>query len=579
MRYLALAADYDGTLASHGRLLSETRDALMRLRESGRKLILVTGRELDELRSICPDLDLFELVVAENGAVVYRPSDNQVQLLAAAPPDELIDAIRRRGVDRLSLGRVILATWEPHETAVLEAIRDAGLEYHLIFNKGAVMVLPAGVTKATGLAAALAKLGLSRHNVVGVGDAENDHAFLTMCECSVAVSNAIDALKQHADLVTAGDHGAGVVELIEQLLADDLAALEPRLVRHHVLLGTADDGREVRIPPYGGNLLVAGSSGSGKSTLATAFVERLADAGYQVGIIDPEGDYKVLDNFVALGAAESAPTVDELAELLKKPDINVAVNLVGVRKPDRPTLFLSLFARVQEMRVHKGRPHWLVVDESHHVLGASREPASRVAPEHFDSMMFITVEPASLAGAVLEACDTVIAVGDDPALTLRQFSERRQLPAPEVSRRSLDSGEVLIWRPESGQPPCAMRILAGRTERRRHVRKYAEGDLGEDRSFYFRGPNGQLKLRAQNLMLFVQIAEGVDDATWMHHLRQGEYSDWFRQRIKDPAMADAAQEIERQPDITADESRAKIKELVERLYTLPASASGRGGKA
>ncbi|MEX2559416.1 MAG: HAD-IIB family hydrolase, partial [Pirellulales bacterium] len=390
--------DYDGTLASHGRLLSETRAALVRLRESGRKLILVTGRELDDLRSICADLELFELVVAENGAVVYRPSDNQVQLLAAAPPDELIDAIRRRGVDRLSLGRVILATWEPHETAVLEAIRDAGLEYHVIFNKGAVMVLPAGVTKATGLAAALAKLGLSCHNVVGVGDAENDHAFLTMCECSVAVSNAIDALKQHADLVTAADHGAGVVELIERLLVDDLASLEPRLVRHHVLLGTADDGREVRIPPYGGNLLVAGSSGSGKSTLATAFVERLADAGYQVCIIDPEGDYKVMENFVALGAAESAPTVDELAELLKKPDLNVAVNLVGVRKPDRPTLFLSLFARLQEMRVHKGRPHWVVVDESHHVLGASREPASRVAPEHFDSMMFITVEPASLAG-------------------------------------------------------------------------------------------------------------------------------------------------------------------------------------
>lgn len=69
------------------------------------------------------------------------------------------------------MGRVIVATWEPHQTTVLEVIRELGLELHVIFNKGAVMILPSGVNKATGMAATLDELGLSPHNTVGIGDA------------------------------------------------------------------------------------------------------------------------------------------------------------------------------------------------------------------------------------------------------------------------------------------------------------------------------------------------------------------------------------------------------------------------
>src|SRR6202000_639641 len=79
----------------------------------------------------------------------------------------------------------------------------------------------------------------------------------------------------------------------------------------------------------------------------------------------------------------------------------------------------------------------------------------------------------------------------------------------------------------------------------RHQRKYARGDMGEDKSFYFRGPQGALNLRAQNLALFVQIAGGVDDGTWEHHLKQGDYSRWFRDAIKDDALADDAAAVER----------------------------------
>ncbi|SRR5579871_3637831 len=232
MRYLALATDYDGTLAHNGRVDDATLAALVRLRETGRRLLLVTGRELTDLQGTFPHAGLFDRVVAENGALLYRPATGEEKALAAPPPPEFVEELRRRGVWPLAVGRAIVATWEPQEVAVLDAIRHLGLELQVIFNKGAVMVLPSGVNKATGLDAALAELGLSPESVVGVGDAENDHAFLSRCGLAVAVANALPALKERADWVTKGDHGAGVAELAARLGADDLAGLVPNPARH-----------------------------------------------------------------------------------------------------------------------------------------------------------------------------------------------------------------------------------------------------------------------------------------------------------------------------------------------------------
>ena len=247
MRYLALATDYDGTLAKDGRVADPTLAALERFRDSGRRLILVTGRELDELLEVFPEIGLFERVVAENGALLYRPSGRDQELLAAPPPTALIEAIRKRGVKPLSVGRGIIATVAPHQIAILEAIHELRLEWQVIFNKGSVMVLPPGVNKATGLAAALRELILSPDNVVGAGDAENDHAFLSLCGFSAAVANALPGVKERADFVTANTHGAGVVELIDRILADDLEELSRRLSRPTVNhLRRCDDSASFR---------------------------------------------------------------------------------------------------------------------------------------------------------------------------------------------------------------------------------------------------------------------------------------------------------------------------------------------
>jgi hydroxymethylpyrimidine pyrophosphatase-like HAD family hydrolase len=222
MRFQALATDYDGTLAHDGRVDHSTVAALDRLRAAGRRLFLVTGRELPDLNSVFPHLEKFDRVVAENGALVFEPATKMERVLAEPPPPPLIDQLRRRGVAPISIGRAIVATWEPHEKEVLEAIHDLGLEMQVIFNKGAVMVLPSGVNKATGLKAALADLNLDPKGVVAVGDAENDHALLELCGCGAAVSNALPMLRARADIELEADHGAGVVELIDMMLADTI---------------------------------------------------------------------------------------------------------------------------------------------------------------------------------------------------------------------------------------------------------------------------------------------------------------------------------------------------------------------
>ena len=233
MRYLALATDYDGTLAEQGRVRPETVFAIERLRRSGRRALLVTGRELEDLKSVFDRLDLFDRVIAENGALLYRPQTREEVVLAEPPPAELANLLRKRGVAPLGVGQVIVATREPHQVDALEVVHQLGLEWQVIFNKGAVMLLPPGVNKQTGLNAALSELGLSMRNTVAVGDAENDHAMLAASECGVAVANALDSLKDRADLVTRGARGTGVEELVDRLIEDDLRSL---VVARHALL-------------------------------------------------------------------------------------------------------------------------------------------------------------------------------------------------------------------------------------------------------------------------------------------------------------------------------------------------------
>ncbi|HRC25281.1 MAG: HAD family hydrolase [Nitrospira sp.] len=570
MRYLALAADYDGTLASAGTVDTDTIQAIERLVASGRKLILVTGRVLPEILEIFPQISLCERVVAENGAVLYRPATKEITLLAPPPPSAFLEEVQRRKVEHLTLGNSIVATRVPYETVILDIIRDLGLELRIIFNKGAVMVLSDGINKATGLTAALKQLELSPHNIAAIGDGENDHAMLTYSEYAVAVENAVPMLKETADRTTVGDHGHGVIELINELVENDLAVADRSVARHRIALGTQENGGDITFHPARQNLLLAGTSGSGKSTLATGLLERLGERGYQLCVIDPEGDYENFPQAIVLGTAQDGPSHAEILTALANPNNHVVVNLVGLPLQDRPSFFLTLLPKLQELRSKSGRPHWMLVDETHHLLPVDGNPTAPGLMKDLAGMIYVTVHPDHIEHSILKTVDIVFALGKSPDETLKQYCAAIQQPAPAATAARLQPGRAIMWNRASGETPFVLEIAPSTIERRRHRRKYAEGELPPEQSFYFRGPAGQLNLRAHNLLLFMQLGEGVDQATWIHHLRSHDYSTWIKQVIKDEALAQRVHDVEQQAHMPAEESRQLIRSAIEERYTVPA---------
>jgi hydroxymethylpyrimidine pyrophosphatase-like HAD family hydrolase len=581
MRFHALATDYDGTIAHHGLVDDATIAALERAKKSGRKLILVTGRELPDLLKVFARIDLFDRAVMENGATVYDPATKETRILAEPPPPSFAAELKARGVGPISTGHVIVATWEPHQEEVLKTIHDYGLELQVVFNKGAVMILPSGVNKASGLVAALAELGLSPHNAVGVGDAENDHAFMRVCECSAAVANALPAVMNTADIVTKGDHGGGVAELIDRMLANDLSDLKT-LKRHRVPIGAAGTEKaapDVGIDPAGAGVMVCGTSGSGKSTLATAIMERLDGAGYQVLVVDPEGDYTNLEFAHHVGNPKQTPRVEDVTDALRDPKRSAVVNLLGVPLADRPKFFAQLLPRVLEVKARTGRPHWLVVDETHHLLPTGPDAACLALQLPDRGTLFITVHVGAVEPKALTHVRTLLVIGEHPSKTIHDFCKatgERNPECPAVEGDKVPTGSAMLWR--RGEPAATViHTKSPRTERKRHSRKYAEGNVGPERSFYFRGPRGKLNLKASNLQVFLQLAEGVDDETWDFHRKNGDYSKWVRAQIKDNPLADELAEIEGNTIADPKDTRAAVRAAIEARYTLPAEE--RSGKA
>lgn len=568
MRYLALATDYDGVIAQNGHPSPVAITAIRRLKSSGRRAILVTGRRLHDLNAVFGHLDLFDYVVAENGAILYDPCTRKETLLANPPPATFVERLKELDVSPLEVGQVIVGTWLPHHTTVMRVIQEMGLELYVVFNRAAVMVLPASVNKATGLDRALHQLGLSRHEVVGIGDSENDHSLLERCECAATVANAVPSILNSAAIVTRGTNGEGLSELIDELIANDLCRMHAQLPQHLVPIGRRCDGAVVSVAPYGLNILVAGPSGSGKSTVAAGIVERLIQQEYQLCIVDPEGDYGSLPDVISIGNQNHAVTANEVLTLLEDPKVTLNVNLLGIPLADRPEFFGQLFPNLQAARTRTGRPHWIVLDEAHHMLPGDWGHLDRALPQSLGETLLVTVHPNHIACSVLSLVDLMIAVGPSSESTIRKFADAIGQPLDWPAGLSNHAGEAIVWFPKQGEPPFRIEVLPGSAERIRHHRKYAEGNM-RYRSFFFRGPDNRHNLKAQNLAVFAQMADGIDEATWLYHLRRGDYSRWFRGAVKDSGMAEQAERIEQRQDLQPSETRRLIRSLIESRYTLP----------
>jgi len=339
----------------------------------------------------------------------------------------------------------------------------------IIFNKGAVMVLPPGVNKATGLAAALERMKLSPLNVVGIGDAENDHAFLSACGCAVAVANALSMVKEDATIVTKASRGGGVAELIGRLVTDDLADVAAMVPHQRVALVRESDGSVIELHPFSGNLLIAGTSGGGKSTIETGLLERLAECGFQFCVIDPEGDYAGLEGAVTVGDPKTPPRRREVVELLDEPGRSVVVNLSGIDPGERRRAFAELAPELSKLHAETARPHWLLIDEAHQMLPSALGMASVSLPRELAASIVVTGRPDQLALPALEAVRLVLMIGADAAATMRSFCERTGDATPQIDARPLEFGEALLWDRRSAAVQ-RVRTIQPHAQRLRHSR-------------------------------------------------------------------------------------------------------------
>jgi hypothetical protein len=288
-------------------------------------------------------------------------------------------------------------------------------------------------------------------------------------------------------------------------------------------------------------------------------------------VLDPEGDYEDLEHAVAVGDASAQPQTEEALTLIERLGTNVVVNTQAFTAAERPAYFAELLPRIAAIRARTGRPHWLVVDEAHHLLPAMRGDVAAVLPEELRSVMLITVHPKSLAPNVLRTVCTLIAVGPEAAGSLGEFVAAAGVEAPRDVPRP-GPGEILFWRIGRDRKPLVVKAPEPCGAHKRHTRKYAAGDLGEQGSFYFRGDTGKLKLRAHNLTQFLEIAGGVDEGTWEFHRRAGDYSAWLRSAIKDEELAAEVEAVEADERLDARQSRERVAEAVRRRYTAPATS-------
>lgn len=566
MNLSVVVLDYDGTIATSGVLHPDVRAAIAQVRAAGLTVILATGRILADLQRVMGDVRLVDAVVAENGAVLAFPDTGRSTALSPVPT-MLIDHLRQRGVE-LVAGECIVEADAAAAPIVLESIRALELPLVVAFNRGRLMVLPQGVSKATGLRDALRALRLSEHNALAIGDAENDHALLEACEVGVAVGWGSAALKAIADEVIDGD-GPGAVAAYVRQLAVRNPPVSDRLRRHRVLLGTTADGQRLSLAVRGRNVLVSGDPRSGKSWLAGLLCEQLILQHYCVCVIDPEGDYGTLESLpgvVTFGGESPPPRPYEVARTLRHPDVSMVVDLSRLSHDAKQDYVRTLLPLLAGLRTRGGVPHRIVLDEAHYFIGTP--DTGRLALDtRGGGYTLITYRPEHLPVAIRSASDVTL---------LTRTTDPRQLGAmhAEVVERQaahLSLGEAVLLGAcdESAAGPRAFRIAPRLTTHVRHRQKYLDVPVANRLGFAFTRLNRQWGERVHTLTEFTAALGECPPDILAGHLERGDISRWVSGVFGDYVLAARVRELEQLHRLGQPLDRVDaLRQLVDERYAL-----------
>ena len=506
----AVALDLDGTLTRHGVLSGEVLTAIDECRDTGVSLVVITGRIRGELEKEFPELvEHVDALVYENGAVLQIAG--QLRLCAPAV-DPLLDArLSACGVE-FRRGEVILACHGSDAATITIEIARLGLDMQVVHNRSEAMVLPAGVSKGTGLRAALEHLAVSPHNTVAIGDAENDLSMMDAAEIGVAIANAIDSVRRHADLLLDAEDGHGVAEFLRGPLISGAQVVRPQ--RHNVRIGQTPDGIAVTVPGSQASILLSGASGTGKSHLTGLLVERWIEGGYTVLVIDPEGDHAALSRLpatIVIDAVEPQSD-DQLLQALRQHLGSVVLDLSHLDASQVRRYLDDVASGVETLRLLYGRPHWVVIDEAHGLLREGG-PISDTFRPYEGGYCYVTYQPESVCAAALASID----------LTL----------TPLIRDPSAAAGPArALYRP-SGGSEITFEVDARITPHVRHRHKYADTPLPIRHRFAFRDQNGRVICSASTLQDFEQLLRFVPAETVQHHALNGDFSRWTFNVLED----------------------------------------------
>jgi hydroxymethylpyrimidine pyrophosphatase-like HAD family hydrolase len=567
--FRAVAADFDGTLTEGARPDDAVLDTIAELRATGVRVVLATGRILGELRHAFPDVDEhFDAIVAENGALISGPHGRR--LLAEPVDDVLEDALLRRRVP-VRAGEVLLACDASHDLVVLEEIGRLGLDCQILRNRAALMVLPAGVTKGSGLLEALDDLGVSRHNTITVGDGENDRSLLEAGEYGVAVANAVEALKVHADMVLDEVDGSGVA----QLLRGPLLTGERRghSARWQVVVGTTSDGDPIIIPASQVNVLIAGGTGMGKSYLAGLLAEEVTELGYSAVVVDIEGDHLGLDDLrgvLSVGGAEPLPRPDEVHRLIRYRFGSVVLDLSMLALQQQDAYIASIPPAMERERSATGLPHWIFIDEAHRLVNSNRT-ATKMFEQSHRGVCLVSYRPEHITGVSPQDLDVVILTpGLEPEQLARvAHATGRTTQHIAALLDGVSFGEAVIIEPAT-PPGRDRRFSVGprRTAHVRHWHKYARLPLDPSLHFQFRTRGGQpTGSAATSLYEFHHLLRQSADDVIEHHLERKDFSRWIHAATRDDELCGSFAESERSLDQTdIGVIREALVQAIERRY-------------
>jgi hydroxymethylpyrimidine pyrophosphatase-like HAD family hydrolase len=548
--FAAIACDYDGTLATHDRIGPDVVAALQTVHDHGVRLILVTGRTFFELTRVCEHLDLFDVVVAENGGVLFVPGEQAIRDLAPPPPPRLLAELDRRAIV-YQVGRTIVDTFRRDEAGIRDAMATAQVRLTPAPNRAALMLLAPGVSKGSGVQHAIRRLGLSFHDVLGIGDAENDLDLFEVCGWSACPGNALPDVQARVDWVLPGTSGEAVARALTTSLLDGRLP-PPATGRREIELGWARQSREpVAIAAHGVNILVNGDSMSGKSWLVGGLVERLVERRYGVCVVDPEGDYHVLTAIPTVTPVEVQDTADweRVVELFRRdPSACVIADLSFARDADKAPLIMAGLRTLRALRRQRRLPHWIFLDEAHYWLGAGVPADDLVLDDK--GFCLATYRASALPPSVRKRIDLfVFARTTEPSET--RFV-RESLPGAFETGDDLCAtfgglglGEFVLVPADAG---CAgavsFQAAPRRTEHVRHRRKYTDIAVVPDHNFLFRAPDGRLLARAATLAEFARAIEALDEAVVRDHAIRRDFSRWLFDVFQERRLGRQVRQIE-----------------------------------